>query len=162
MADPLAILGAVAASLQLAVYAIKGPVGTVELVQSLHEAPRRMSLLLSQIDREVASTNNLLRFDPPIHPYLSTTQYAQISTLAVEARKAMESIQEDLRPLVEAIQSASEPSEKRKVLIQAWKSVATIKKEKEIESKMKLLERLNVSLLRELHIAGFETQSLLR
>ncbi|KAI2469792.1 hypothetical protein F4781DRAFT_392969 [Annulohypoxylon bovei var. microspora] len=159
MADPLTILGAAAASFQFAGYAIKGLLKATELVHDIHDVPQRMSQYLGHIDHEVALVNTLLRPDSPIFDQLSTTQYARISTPAIEARKLMEEIQQDLRPLVDVGQDPSRPHKKWKTIVRTWKS---LKNEKDLEKKMNRLERLNASLLRELEVSGFETQSLLR
>ncbi|KAI0377687.1 hypothetical protein F5Y04DRAFT_175138 [Hypomontagnella monticulosa] len=162
MADPLTILGATAAGLQLVGTAAKGLLGTIKLIQDVKDIPARMSQALSYINRELKSINDLLHEDSPIFVHLTTEQYARISTPAIEARKAMENIQRTLQPLVDASQGPTNTSERGKAITRVWKSLVTVKKEKEIRDMMDFLERLNTSLLREIQISGFQTQSLLR
>ncbi|KAI0150042.1 hypothetical protein F4776DRAFT_189852 [Hypoxylon sp. NC0597] len=159
MADSFIILGAAAASFQFAGYAIKGLFKTIELVQDIRGARQRLSQLLSHIDREVEQINNLLHPDSPVFVQLSITQYTRISKPAIEARKLLLDIQQDLRPLVDISEDQSKPDRRWKAIVRVWKS---LKNEKDLETKMTSLDRLNTSLQRELQISGFETQSLLR
>ncbi|OTB03010.1 hypothetical protein M426DRAFT_322237 [Hypoxylon sp. CI-4A] len=161
MADPLTILGAAAASFQFAGYAIKGLLQAIELAEAAQNAPKRMIQLLHHIDREVASVNTLLSSDSPVFHHLSVMQYARISVSAIEARKAMEEIQRDLWPLADICENTSKPDERGRRIIKMWKSLMSIKKEKDLEVKLKFLEKLNASLLRELQISGIEMQSTL-
>ncbi|OTA97084.1 hypothetical protein M434DRAFT_8269 [Hypoxylon sp. CO27-5] len=159
MADPLTILGAAAASFQFANYAIKGLFKTIELVEDVREAPQRMSQLLSHIDREVEQINNLLHPDSSVFAQLSITQYAHISKPAIEARKLLLDIQQDLHPLVDISEDPSKPNRRWKTIVRVWNS---LKNEKDLETKMMSWDRLNTSLQRELQISGVETQLLLR
>ncbi|KAI1375305.1 hypothetical protein F4677DRAFT_422373 [Hypoxylon crocopeplum] len=160
--DPLTVLGAAAASFQFAGYAVKGFLRTIALVQDMEDVPKRMSQLLRHIDHELTSVNNLLCPDSPIYVHLSAAQYAQISIPAVEARKAMERIQKFLLSLGEISEDSSKSEGKGKAVVLLWRKLMSVEKEKDIETEMKFLERLNASLLRELQVSGFETQSFLR
>ncbi|OTA68779.1 hypothetical protein K449DRAFT_419385 [Hypoxylon sp. EC38] len=118
-----------------------------------------MSQLLSHIDREVEQINNLLHPDSSVFAQLSITQYAHISKPAIEARKLLLDIQQDLHPLVDISEDPSKPNRRWKAIVRVWNS---LKNEKYLETKMMSWDRLNTSLQRELQISGFETQSLLR
>ncbi|KAI1413166.1 hypothetical protein F5Y13DRAFT_189528 [Hypoxylon sp. FL1857] len=159
MADPLTILGASAASFQCASYAIKSLFKTIELIEDVRDVSQRMPQLLGHIDREVELINELLRPDSPVFTQLSITQYSRISKPAIEARKLLVEIQQDLCPLVDISEDQSKSHGKWKAIVRVGR---TLKKEKRLEAKAKLLDRLNTSLLRELQISGFETGSLLR
>ncbi|KAI1455783.1 hypothetical protein F4805DRAFT_434823 [Annulohypoxylon moriforme] len=159
MADPLTILGAAGVSFQFAGYAIKGLLRATELAHDIHDAPERITQCLSHIDHEVALVNFLLRPDSPIFDQLSNTQYARISKPAIEARKLMEEIQQDLSPLSDNNQDPRKRYKKWNAVVRAWNS---LRYRKDLEDKMKSLDRLHARLSRELEISGFETQSLLR
>lgn len=159
MADPLMILGAVASSLQLASYAFKGIIKATEFTFDIHDISKRLPQYLAHINREVALVNALLRPDSPIFDQLSATQYARISLPAIEARKLLEEIQQDILPLADLGRDPSCPRGRWEATVRLWKS---LKHKKNLEDKMQYLEKLNCTLLLELEISGFETQSLLR
>ncbi|KAM0809546.1 putative Fungal N-terminal domain-containing protein [Seiridium cardinale] len=155
--DPLTILGAAAASAQMASYAVKGVLRTAQLFKEINHAPSQALDLLSYIEREVTAVNRLLRPDSPVFSQLSTIQYAQLCPYAIEARKALEAVQKVLQAL-----EHDHKSPEGKLVPRVWKSIITAKVVRNIESDLKVIERLNTCLIRELNVSGFETQSVLR
>ncbi|KEY64916.1 hypothetical protein S7711_03907 [Stachybotrys chartarum IBT 7711] len=155
------VLGAVAASLQLGGFAIKGSLEALELLNDLKEIPDRFAKLLRHLDREVTSINSLLRTDSAIYNHLTDDQYIQLSSPATEARQAIDELRALLQPLVDTQQAGSKTfyNGRLRTLARSFKSLAM---EKEIENKISSIERLNMSLLRQLQICGLETQSLVR
>ncbi|KFA69134.1 hypothetical protein S40285_09825 [Stachybotrys chlorohalonatus IBT 40285] len=155
------VLGAVAASLQLGGLAIKGSLEALELLNDLKELPERFAKLLRHLDREVTSINGLLRTDSAIYNHLTNDQYIQLSSPATEARKAIDELRALLQPLVDIKQTGGKTfyTARLKTLARSFKSLAM---EKDVEVKISSIERLNMSLLRQLQFCGFETQSLVR
>ncbi|KAK9783949.1 putative Fungal N-terminal domain-containing protein [Seiridium cardinale] len=155
--DPLTILGAAAASAQMASYAVKGVLRTAQLFKEINHAPSQALDLLSYIEREATAVNRLLRPDSPVFSQLSTSQYAQLCPYAIDARKALEAVQKVLQALED-----DHKNPEGKLVPRVWKSIITAKVVRDIESDLKVIERLNASLIRELNVSGFETQSVLR
>ncbi|KAK9416809.1 putative Fungal N-terminal domain-containing protein [Seiridium unicorne] len=155
--DPLTILGAAAASAQIASSVVKGVLRTAQLFKEINQAPSQALDLLSYIEREVTAANRLLRPDSPVFSQLSTSQYAQLCPYAIDARKALEAVQK----VLQALEDDHKNSE-GKLVPRVWKSIVTAKVVRDIESDLKVIERLNTSLIRELNVSGFETQSVLR
>ncbi|KAK6062948.1 hypothetical protein SCUP515_12872 [Seiridium cupressi] len=155
--DPLTILGAAAAIAQIASSVVKGVLRTAQLFKEINQAPSQALDLLSYIEKEVTAANRLLRPDSPVFSQLSTSQYAQLYPYAIDARKALEAVQKVLQALED-----DHKSPEGKLVPRVWKSTITAKAVRDIESDLKVIERLNTSLIRELNVSGFETQSVLR
>ncbi|KAK6086927.1 hypothetical protein SCUP234_02020 [Seiridium cupressi] len=160
--DPVSVLGATAASAQILGYAVRGFLSTAKLFQDVKDAPTKVFKLLRHIDKEVALMDRLLHPGSPVFSQLSVSQYAQICPHAVEARRALQDIQRTLQPIGAVLNVPNDGKGTPKRLTRLWKSVVTVKVMNEMESDLKMVERLNASLVRELHVSGLETQALVR
>ncbi|KAK9412870.1 hypothetical protein SUNI508_12283 [Seiridium unicorne] len=160
--DPVSVLGATAASAQILGYAVRGFLSTAKLFQDVKDAPTKVFQLLRHIDKEVALMDRLLHPGSPVFSQLSVSQYAQISPHAVEARRALQDIQRTLQPIGAVLNVPNDGKGTPRRLTRLWKSVVTVKVMNEMESDLKMVERLNASLVRELHVSGLETQALVR
>ncbi|KAK9776089.1 hypothetical protein SCAR479_07309 [Seiridium cardinale] len=158
--DPVSVLGATAASAQILGYAVRGFLSTAKLFQDVKDAPTKVFQLLRHIDKEVALMDRLLHPGSPVFTQLSVSQYAQISPHAVEARRALQDIQRTLQPIGAVLNVPNDGKGTPRRLTRLWKSVVTVKVMNEMESDLKMVERLNASLVRELHVSGLETQAL--
>ncbi|ETS73722.1 hypothetical protein PFICI_14668 [Pestalotiopsis fici W106-1] len=160
--DPLSTIGVAAASVQFAGVAVQSLIKTIDLIRKIHDIPKDTKQLLDYIDRELALVNELLRPDTSTYAYISTNQYSQLSTPAIEARKALEEIQKTLQPLVTVLGDPHHRDGAGKRIVRLWKSINTVQTVKRVEEKMKTVERLKSSLMSHLQMAGLETQSVLR
>lgn len=160
--DPITLLGATAASGQLLGYVIKGVLGTVTLGREVKDAPSELLQLLDFLDKEIAAMNKLLRPDSTVFTQLSVDQYAQISPIAIEARRALEDLNLELKPLVIDPVDTTDQNGAAARIVRIWKSGMTAKALRSINSNLKVIERLNSALIRDLQIAGFETHGQLR
>lgn len=61
MADPLSILGGVAASIQLVEYATGTLVGTIKLVRDIRDIPKKTATSLEDVERSSKRVNHVCR-----------------------------------------------------------------------------------------------------
>lgn len=160
--DPVSALGTAAAGAQFVGLAVKSLLGVAKLVQDMKDEPRRAVELLKWIENEADSMCRLLHPDSPVFSYLSTTQYIQIAPCAINTRKVLDKVAAVLSPVVQNMNDLKSRRDFGNKIILLWKSIFTIKMMKDIESDLSTIRTLNATLLRELQVSGFETQSLLR
>jgi hypothetical protein len=160
--DPLTTLGAAAASAQFLGYAVEGVLKTTKLIQNIQNAPDRIVQLLGQVEREVTAINRLLDPSSAVSTHPTATQYAQLSPFTIDARKALEGILQILRPLEASSETSGTRTSVSKGIKRLWRSILTVQTMKRIDTQLRTIQMLNTSLLRELHVSVFETQSLLR
>jgi hypothetical protein len=157
--DPVTGLGAVTAGLQLTGAAAQGLLATIRILKDQKDVPERTAQLLKDIDRDVASINDLLRPGTPQFNMISAEHYAQFSSSAVEARKAMDELRQVVQPLVISEQDTGRG--KGKFVARLWKAVVSLKTEKEVETKLARVQRLNARLLQDLNTAMLGAQATL-
>ncbi|ETS82927.1 hypothetical protein PFICI_04803 [Pestalotiopsis fici W106-1] len=160
--DPISALGAAAAGAQFVGIAVKTLLGAAKLFQGIKDDPKRAVELLAWIEEELISMQRLLHPDSPVFASLTTAQYVQVAPCAINARKALDKVKLVLSPLVDDIGRLKDRDDLGKKIMLLWKSLFTMKMMKDIESNLDTIRMLNATLLRELQICGFETQSLLR
>ncbi|KAH7303395.1 hypothetical protein B0I35DRAFT_517352 [Stachybotrys elegans] len=151
-------LGAAAAVFQLTGLSFK----VFRFVQDLNDVPDRLTSLLQQLGMEIDSANRILRADSHVFNKLTATQYAHLSGPAIEARKAAMDLHLKVEPFVQFFDGQAASRSPKRVIKNTKKRLAALFSEKDIEDKIRVVERLNQILLRELHLAGFETQAFLR
>lgn len=159
--DPVTVLGAAAASAQFVGYAVKGLLGAAKLLQDVKDAPSQVLQLFGHVEREVSSVNRLLQPDSPVYSHLSIDQCTQLSPFVLEAQRALEDLRKILLPLGTDLKELEGKSGSLNRIARLWKSTITVKLMKEVETDLKVIERLKTSLILELNISGFATQSLL-
>ncbi|KAF7524023.1 hypothetical protein G7054_g11559 [Neopestalotiopsis clavispora] len=151
-----------AAGAQFVGLVVKTLLGAAKLFQGIKEDPKRAVELLTWIEEELNSMQRLLHPDSPVFASLTTSQYVQVAPSAINARKALEKVRTVLSPLVEDIDRLKAGENLGKKIMLLWKSLFTMKMMKNIETNLNTIRILNATLLRELQICGFETQSFLR
>lgn len=160
--DPLTALGAAAAGAQFVGIAVKTILGTATLIEGIRAEPKRAVQLLTWIQDEAASIQRLLSPNSPVFSQLSTNQYIQIAPCALNTRKALDKVNTVLVPLARDIEKIKSERDFGSRMVFLWKSVLMMKATNDIEKYIGTIRLLNATLLRELHVCGFETQSLLR
>lgn len=152
MADPLSIIGGLAAGLQLASIAAQALLATIKLMKDLKEIPKRLATLLSEVDDSISRLCYSCNAGARIFQSLDPSQMNRISRCAVALRQALEDIHIMLTPLFNNHRGRAKP------VRQLWRSLVSLKIEKELPERLQRLNRLNIEVVRELGIVGLETQ----
>ncbi|KAF7541514.1 hypothetical protein G7054_g634 [Neopestalotiopsis clavispora] len=160
--DPTSALGTAAASAQFLGYGIKGLVYAAQLIRDIKGAPDDSLRIVTRLEKEITSMNRLLSPDSSTFSQFTTAQYVHIAPWALDAKKALDGANRVLSSLSSQLDDLNNKDGARKRVLQTWKSLLTVKAIREVENQLESIQMLNASLVRELHVAGFETQYLLR
>jgi hypothetical protein len=160
--DPTSALGAAAASAQFLGYGIKGLVYAAQLLRDIKGAPDDSLRIVTRLEKEITSMNRMLSPDSSTFSQFTTAQYVHIAPWALEARKSLDEANKILSPLSTQLDKLNTQDGAENRVLRAWKSLLTVKAMREVEKRMETIQMLNASLIRELNVAGFETQYLLR
>lgn len=160
MARALEITGPVASGLQLAEGSFKGLVKTVRMVKHLREVPYKLAKLLEEMETSASHfehlCSDLLKHDSELHKHIQSPSLLNRVIHTVTAlREAIDEINEFLSPLAEF---GTEAETKSLPINRLWKSVVSLRMEKELPNKLERLGRLHTNLLRELSVVGIELQ----
>ncbi|PMD58873.1 uncharacterized protein K444DRAFT_653159 [Hyaloscypha bicolor E] len=152
MADPLLIIGSLAAGLQLVLMTIQALLATIKLIKNLKEIPDRLAVLLNEVDDSISRLYYSCNAGSRIFQSLDPPQMNRLSRYAVALRLALEDIYNMLTPLFGNNQGRVRP------VRYLWRSLVSLKIEKELPEKLQRLNRLNIEVVRELGIVRLETQ----
>lgn len=160
MADPLTIVGAVAAGVQLGEAGCKALIGSIALLRNLRNAPRRMKTLLLETEASIARLTyvrtTVLQPGSSLATKLTAVQLARVMSLLLEGEQAMQSLERDLEHLVPQI--GSKPGAMKRT----WKSVVSLTKEDELKEHLEHIDRANMEMIRELQFLGLESSASLQ
>src|SRR6187402_1679330 len=99
MADPLTILGATAAGLQLGEAGCKALIGSITLLRNLRKAPRRMKRLLHETEMSIARLdyvhNTVLQPGSAVASQLTADQLARLNIVISEGEQAMDGLERE-------------------------------------------------------------------
>ncbi|KAL9096632.1 MAG: hypothetical protein Q9165_001119 [Trypethelium subeluteriae] len=151
MADPLSIIGGLTAGMQLVSTAAQALLATIKLVKDLKDVPERLSLLLGEVEGSICRLCNSCNADSTILQNLDISQRERLSRSASILYPALQEIRDMLMPLMSRSQG------KRSVR-GLWKSLVSLKVEKELTDKLQRLNRLNMEMIQELGMVGLEVQ----
>jgi hypothetical protein len=152
MADPLSIVGGLAAGLQLVSMAAEALLATIKLIKDLKEIPDRLAALLNEVDDSISRLCYSCNAGSKIFQSLDPPQMNRISRCAIALHPALEDIHKMLTPLFDKNQGKVSP------VRHLWRSLVSLKIEKELPEKLQRLNRLNIEVIRELGVVGLETQ----
>ncbi|KAH7000817.1 hypothetical protein EDB80DRAFT_724497 [Ilyonectria destructans] len=155
--DPVTALGASAAAAQFGVYGVKGLIGLISLVGQLREAPPRIRELLQDVQRSVTDLDQLRKvFQGPnsdIAQGLEPRQVQSIQRILDDSHDAMRKLQDGLKSLVTRKHGTMAAGTAK-----AWKAVVSVPKMKEIEEKLRRIQRLHSDVLLQLQVTDVELQ----
>lgn len=155
--DPVSAVGIAAVSLQFAGVAAKGALGGIGFLKSLKETPVRLAELLRDVDKSVARIIHLQQTlqGPDSGPVrqLSHSQLLALLATVGDAYQAMVSLQTTLEPLFGNQNAQTQTRTKR-----MWRSVVSVKMERDIEEKLEKIRRHNDQVMRELQLSGLNIQ----
>ncbi|KAI2621818.1 hypothetical protein GGR54DRAFT_82518 [Hypoxylon sp. NC1633] len=151
MADPLSVLGGVAAGLQLVSMAAKGLLATIKLIKDLGDMPGPLVSLLNEVDDSISRLCSTCALGTKLYDSLDPAQVDRLTRCVRTLHQALEDIHTMLAPLIVTKQGRTAP------LRQLWKSLVYLKMENEFQEKLRKLNRLNVEVIREFGVIGLET-----
>ncbi|KAH8898817.1 hypothetical protein GQ53DRAFT_836843 [Thozetella sp. PMI_491] len=149
MAEALAVVGGLAAGLQLVQQAAQALLGTIKLLKDLQEVPDRLAILLDDVD---SSISRLCCICDASSKTFHSLQMDLISRSANALYPALQDIHDMLNPLVGSPRARGWPVRR------LWKALVSLKIEQEMSAKLQRLNRLNLDLIRELGMVGLEVQ----
>lgn len=152
MAEFIAIAGGLAAGIELMSTTAKALLATIKLIRDLKEVPGRLTLLLHEVEESISRLNQNCNVDSELFQNLDLPQLERLSTSALALDVALREIYNVLKPLM------CDSKRKGRSVCVLWRSVVSIKVEKELAEKLKRLDRLNIEMIRELGILGLEAQ----
>jgi hypothetical protein len=150
MADPLSIIGGLAAGLQLVSSAAEALLVTIKLMKDLKEMPEKLSTLVNEVDSSTSRLCQSCNAGARIFQNLDPPQMERLGRCASTLRSALQNIQSMLAPLL--------IGSRNRILSfsSLWKALVYLKLEKELPDKLQRLNRLNIELIRELGFIGLE------
>jgi hypothetical protein len=152
MTDPLSIISGVAAGIQLVSTAAQALLATIKLARDLKEIPERLTLLLCEVEDSISRLCQSCNMGSEIFRNLDLSQIDRLSISATALYPALQEIHNMLMPLM------YDSKGKGRSVRGLWRSLISLKVEKELTEKLKRLNRLNVEMIRELGILGLEVQ----
>ncbi|KAF4503335.1 hypothetical protein FAGAP_489 [Fusarium agapanthi] len=152
MAEPLSIVGGVAAGLQLVSAAGKALLATIKLLQDLQEVPGQLAELLREVDDSISRLCYSCRGGSQAFGNLDPAQEKRLVRIADSLHPVLQEIHSMITPLF------SDRKGKRNAMSQLWNSIISLKVEKELSQKLERLNRLNIEMVRELGVVGLEVQ----
>ncbi|KAJ8106464.1 hypothetical protein OPT61_g9521 [Boeremia exigua] len=153
MADPLSILGGVAAGVQLVSTAAQALLATIQLMKDLEEVPERLALLMCEVEASISRLCQSCNAGSKIIRKLDIPQQNRLSKSAAALYTAMAEIHSVLTPLMYKSKRNGTPSVRG-----LWQSFVSLKVERELTEKLKRLNRLNIEMIKELGLVGLEIQ----
>ncbi|KID83676.1 hypothetical protein MGU_09062 [Metarhizium guizhouense ARSEF 977] len=162
MAEALAVLGAVAAAVQFAEAAAGALVKTIGVVRGLREVPPKLARLLSEVEASTSHVESLCSSLSPQHGGSDMSKQIQsqahldglLETMTA-LYKATQDVNSFLAPMAEFGQVSTA---KGRRMARMWKSIVSLKMDKELPDKLERLNRLNINVVRELSLVGLQVQ----
>jgi hypothetical protein len=154
MADPITILGAVAASAQLVELTVKALLKTMDL----RHIPKKMAVLFEDVEKSTTRVRHifsvLLEPGSEVFHQLDPTQFGSLSKVAMELRQAMDEVNTTLKPFVQPGGLGKEKASQR-----IWRSVMSVKLEKDVLEKLERIDRLNHQVNQQLAVTNVGLQA---
>ncbi|KAL8303111.1 hypothetical protein RB597_005264 [Gaeumannomyces tritici] len=134
MADPLAILGAATAGIQLCIGAAKSVLTVVKLLQELADAPKEVAEIISDLTLVESLVSDRLTIAGDLTP----EQHARLSLPAAELRKAIESLAATLEAL-----DVGTGGRKRDAIKRPWDRARYLRMRDEVRTHLLRIDRLS-------------------
>ncbi|PTB68910.1 hypothetical protein BBK36DRAFT_1113353 [Trichoderma citrinoviride] len=160
MAEALAAIGAIAAGLQLAEGSAKALIKTIRIIKALREVPPKLAKYLQEIEASTSQVErlcyNLLQTESKFYQQLKSLSHTDglINTLAT-LHEATQEVNQFLLPFADFAPAAATRAKPGRWL---WKSITSLKMEKDLPHRLERLERLNGEVIRELTAVGLQVQ----
>ena len=100
MADPISIIGGVAAGIQLVSTTAQGVLTTIKLLQDLKEAPERLALLLCEVEESLSRLRQSCNKGLDSFRNLDLSQLNRLSKSTVALHSALLEIRGILMPFI--------------------------------------------------------------
>lgn len=152
MAEFLAVVGGLAAGLQLVQEAAKALLLTIKFMQDLRETPKKLAVLLGDVESTMSRLCCICNAGSKAFQGLSPLQMERLSRLAGTLYPALQDIHKMLLPLQKTTLSHEKPVRR------LWTAVVSLKIESTLQEKLERVNRLNLDVLRELGVVGVELQ----
>ena len=152
MAEPLLIVGGLAAGLQLVTTAAQALLATIKLMRDIKDAPERLALLLGEVDDSISRLCHSCNAGSKIFQNLDLPQLDRLSRSITTLYPALQGIHNMLMPLTYNSKG------KRAPVRSLWQSLISLKVERELSEKLERLNRLNMEMIREIGMLGLEVQ----
>jgi hypothetical protein len=155
--DPASVIGIAAASLQFTAVTVRGVLGGIGFLKSLKGTPVRLTELLYDVDKSIVQIVHLRQTlqDPDSGPVrkLGPSQLQALRATVDDGYQATVSLQATLEPLFGS-QNAQTQIRTRRI----WKSVVSVKIEREIEEKLEKIQWHNNEITRGIQLSGLDAQ----
>lgn len=156
MADPLSILGGVAASIQLVECATTALLGTIKFIRDLRDIPRKIASRVDDVERSSERVNYICRHvlgsGSLTADHIGPEAVARLSSFSESLRIAIDEAEAVLKPLVEASKS-----DKHAKALRLWNALVSATRECVILEKLQRVNRLNSELFGELNVESLIT-----
>lgn len=157
MADPLSILGGVAASIQLVQCATSTLLGTIKLIREFRDIPNQTAAHLNDVERSSERVTyvckHVLDAGSTADDPFEADSLRRLSAGCDGLRFAVDEAEAVLKPLVEA----SQPGKLARAQ-HFWNALVSKTRESVIQQKLERIDKLNLELIGELNIAGLVGQ----
>lgn len=150
--DPLSVIGGLMAAIQLASTTAQALLTTMKLIDDLKDVPERLASLLSEVDDSISRLCYCCNEGSKLFQNLDPSQQERLSQTMKAIYSALQDIHNTLTPLLGSSRARVSPVRR------LWKSVLSLKVEKELSERLERLNRLNLEVIRELGIVGLEVQ----
>jgi hypothetical protein len=154
MADPLSIFGAAAAATQLVATIL---LESIRLAKDLKDVPNKLALTLYDVERSTTQFQHMcgvvLQPGSNVFAQLDPAMLGGLVNTTTELRQAMKEVQSILQPLVDTNPSRTKPFQR------LWRSIMSLVKEKDVEEKLRRIDRLNLEVIQQLAITGLDLQA---
>ncbi|KAK8093727.1 hypothetical protein PG997_000412 [Apiospora hydei] len=154
MADPLSLVGGIAAGLQLVMVASEALLATIKLIKDLKDVPGRLATLLNEVTDSISRLCYSCSTGSNLFRHMNSSQMDRLARCAAALHSALQDISSVLVPLVDSEDGTGRVRPSRYF----WKRLVSLKIEKELPEKLNRLNRLNIEIVRELGVATLETQ----
>ncbi|KAI0475621.1 hypothetical protein GGR56DRAFT_646689 [Xylariaceae sp. FL0804] len=155
---PLAILGSVAAVVQLADTAAGALLKSLKTAKRLREIPTKMAETLDDVEKSIERIRDILQkmLQPgsDVFDRLTTEQRDRLYQCTDNIRLATEELHGDLQPLVDDLSK-----NKSNAVKDLWKRWVSLQMEHKLAQGAEKVRKLKMELVQELQITGIELQS---
>ncbi|KAI1331891.1 hypothetical protein F5Y16DRAFT_246720 [Xylariaceae sp. FL0255] len=156
--DPLSALGGAAAAAQFGGYGITSLVQLISIIQALHDTPKQIRELLQDVTKSLGRLSQLKVSlqDPnaPLRQSLTNRQVERLQLAVDDGHVAIDELNTILKPLVQRQNGALYTG-----VVKTWKTVVSLVHAKQIEEKLRRIQRLHADVLQQLQITDLELQT---
>ena len=152
MTDPISIIGGLAAGIQLVSTTAQAVLAAIKLMRDLKETPVRLAMLLCEVEGSISRLCQSCDMGSELFQNLDLPQLNRLSQSAIALHSALREIHGILIPF------AKDSKGRGRLVRNLWRSLISLKVEKELAEKLERTNRLNGEMILELGILGLEVQ----